>query len=258
MAAKRLIVIKVGTNLLACGDGKLNTARIEMLSGEIVALAGSGRQVILVTSGAIGAGMGKMGLKHRPTTLKDRQALAAIGQPLLMELYQGAFKKLNTTIAQVLLTRHDFDDKQRFNNIRNTLKTLLDQGVIPIINENDTVAVEEIGANFGDNDTLAAVVAASMNAGYCFLLTDVDGLYSGTPGKSPLIPMVKKITAEVERCAGPACPGGNGTGGMATKLKAAKTATAAGVTMVIVNGGIPGVVSKVLAREKHGPTFLPS
>jgi glutamate 5-kinase len=257
MATKQLIVIKVGTNLLACADGKLNTRRIGMLSREIVKLKRSGRQVILVTSGAIGAGMGKMGLKARPTTLKDRQALAAVGQPLLMELYQGAFKRLKATIAQVLLTRHDFEDRLRFNNIRNTLKTLLDQNVIPIINENDTVAVEEIGANFGDNDTLAAVVASAMNAGYCFLLTDVDGLYSGVPGKSPLIAVVKKITQEIERCAGPACPGGRGTGGMATKLKAAAIAVKAGVTMVIVNGGLPQVVSKVLAGEKYGTTFLP-
>jgi glutamate 5-kinase len=257
MVSKRLIVIKVGTNLLTSADGKLNTGRIGLLSREIVGLQRSGRQVILVTSGAIGAGMGKMGLKQRPTMLKDRQALAAIGQPLLMELYQGAFKKLKGTIAQVLLTRHDFEDRQRFGNIRNTLKTLLDQGVVPIINENDTVAVEEIGANFGDNDTLAAVVAAAMGAGFCFLLTDVDGLYSGIPGKSPLIPIVKKITSDIERCAGPACLSGRGTGGMVTKLKAAKTATSAGVTMVIVNGGVPGVVTKVLAGKQHGTTFLP-
>jgi glutamate 5-kinase len=201
--------------------------------------------------------MGKMGLKSRPTTLKDRQALAAVGQPLLMELYQGAFKKLRATIAQILLTRHDFDDRQRFDNIRNTLNTLLGQGVIPIINENDTVAVEEINANFGDNDTLAAVVASAMKADYCILLTDVDGLYSGVPKKSPLISVVKKITVRIERCAGPACLGGKGTGGMATKIKAAKAATKAGVTMVIVNGAIAGAVSKVLAGEKLGTTFLP-
>lgn len=257
MVSKRLVVIKVGTNLLTRADGKLNTARIGLLAREIVALQRSGRQVVLVTSGAIGAGMGKMGLKQRPVMLKDRQALAAVGQPLLMELYQGAFKKLKATIAQVLLTRHDFEDRQRFGNIRNTLKTLLDQGVVPIINENDTVAVEEIGANFGDNDTLAAVVASAMGAGYCFLLTDVDGLYSGLPGKSPLIPLVKKITSDIEKCAGPSCQGGKGTGGMVTKLKAAKAATAAGVTMVIANGGIPGVVTKVLSGEKIGTTFLP-
>ncbi len=258
MVSKRLIVIKVGTNLLTRADGKLNTARIGLLSREIVALQRSGKQVILVTSGAIGAGMGKMGLKQRPTMLKDRQALAAVGQPLLMELYQGAFKKSKATVAQVLLTRYDLEDRQRSGNIRNTLKTLLDQGIIPIINENDTVAVEEIGANFGDNDTLASVVACAMNAGFCFLLTDVDGLYSGVPGKSPLIPLVKKITSDIEHCAGPACSSGKGTGGMVTKLKAAKAATAAGVTMVIVNGGIPEVVTKVLAGQKLGTTFLPS
>ncbi|MHB9155474.1 MAG: glutamate 5-kinase [Endomicrobiales bacterium] len=249
------IVVKVGTNLLTSKDGALDRRRIAVLAGELSSLKSSGCHVVLVSSGAIGAGMGRMGLRERPSSLRDKQALAAIGQPLLMDAYQESFRSAGVTLAQVLLTRQDFDDRARYINARSTLQALLEMGVVPIINENDTVAVEEI--NFGDNDTLAALVAATVNADYLFLLTDVDGLYKGVPGKSELIPVVEKITPEIEEYASGKSGSGKGVGGMKTKLSAARTATSAGVKMVIANGADPRVISRILGGEKTGTTFLP-
>jgi glutamate 5-kinase len=249
------VVIKVGTNLLTTKDGSLDRRRIQAFAAELAALTRQGLQPVLVSSGAIGAGMGKLGRTKRPSSLREKQALAAIGQPLLMDAYESNFERLGITIAQVLLTRQDFDDRERYLNARNTLLTLLDLNVIPIINENDTIAVEEI--NFGDNDTLAALVAGKVSADLLILLTDVDGLYRGTPGKSPLIPLVEKVTAEIEGYASGVSGSGKGVGGMLTKLRAARMATAAGVRMVIANGATAGIVSRVIAGEPAGTTFLP-
>ena len=222
------IVIKVGTNILTGKNGSLDRALIGRLAAEIAALKITGAQVVLVSSGAIGAGMGKMGIAARPTDLRQKQALAAIGQPLLMEVYESVFSAVDVTVAQVLLTRQDFDDRQRYINARNTMLTLLDMGVVPVINENDTVAVDEI--KIGENDTLSALVAAKISADWLFLFTDVDGLYKGDPGKSELISVVEKVTPEIEAYASDTSASGKGIGGMRTKLVAAKIATAAGVT----------------------------
>jgi len=249
------VVIKVGTNLLTGRDGSLDRGRIRVFAEELAALRRKDMQVVLVSSGAIGAGMGKLGVTKRPSSLREKQALAAIGQPLLMDAYQENFERLGITIAQVLLTRQDFDDRKRYLNARSTLLTLLDLGVVPIINENDTVAVDEI--NFGDNDTLAALVAGKVAADLLILLTDVDGLYSGVPGKSPLIPVVAKVTAEIEACASCVSGSGKGTGGMKTKLNAARMAASAGVKMVIANGSTPGIVTRIMGGEAVGTAFLP-
>jgi glutamate 5-kinase len=212
--------------------------------------------VLIVTSGAIGAGMGRMKLHKRPSSLKEKQALAAIGQPLLMDIYQDAFSDMKITIAQVLLTRTDFDDRQKYINAQNTLLTLLKMGSIPIINENDTVAVEEI--NFGDNDTLSALVAAAVSADWLFMLTDVEGLYKGAPGKGELISTVGKITQEIERHATEISGSGKGVGGMKTKILAAKIATSSGVKTVIANGLENKIIAKILSGQDRGTTFLPS
>jgi len=249
------IVIKVGTNLLAPADGLLDKSSIRALAEEIAALKKTGAGVVLVSSGAIGTGMGKMKITERPDSLREKQALAAIGQPILMQAYQECFGALGITIAQVLLNRQDFDDRSRYLNARNTMLSLLEMGVLPIINENDTVAVEEI--NFGDNDTLSALVAAKVSADWLFLLTDVDGLYIGGLEKGKVIPKVAKITAEIEACAGETSSSGKGTGGMKTKIMAAKIATASGVKMAIINGKSPEKISKMIEGEECGTVFLP-
>ncbi len=249
------IIIKVGTNLLTGRDGTLNTARVRSLAGEILALKKDGCQVVLVSSGAIGAGMGRMGLSKRPDELRAKQALAAIGQPLLMHAYETVFAKLGITVAQVLLTRQDFDDRQRYINARNTMLALLEYGAVPIINENDTVAVDEI--KIGENDTLSALVAAKIGADHLIIFTDVDGLYKGVPGISEMIPVVERITPEIEACASGVSGSGKGVGGMKTKLAAAKIATTAGVKMTIANGGVPGALRRIVAGEQVGTLFVP-
>jgi glutamate 5-kinase len=249
------IVIKIGTNLLTTREGALDTARIGLFAEELAGLRKKGHQVVIVSSGAIGAGMGKLGLASRPSSLRDKQALAAVGQPLLMNAYEHSFGGRGCAVAQVLLTRQDFDDRQRYLNARNTLLALLEFGVIPVINENDTVAVEEI--NFGDNDTLAAMVAAKIAADWLFLLTDVDGFYRGLPGKGELIRVVEKITPEIEECASCVSGSGKGTGGMRTKLAAGKIAAMAGVKMVIASGREQRAVTRVLEGEAVGTLFLP-
>ncbi|HBU69022.1 MAG TPA: glutamate 5-kinase [Elusimicrobia bacterium] len=249
------LVIKVGTNLLTAKNGSLDSARMKALVSEIAAVKKAGYKVVLVTSGAIGAGMGKLGWKSRPASLKEKQALAAIGQPLLMHAYHKQFSELGVTIAQVLLTRQDFEDRQRYLNAKNTFSTLLELGVVPIVNENDTVAVEEI--NIGDNDTLAALVSVKIGARTLVLLTDVDGLYSGLPGKSELIRYVKKVTPAVEKLASGISSSGKGTGGMKTKVLAAKIATSAGVRMVIASGFKKGNIIAAAKGGDVGTTFLP-
>ena len=250
------IVIKAGTNLLTGKSGELDRKRISSLAREIAKLRAEGHEVLIVTSGAIGAGMGRMKLRKRPSSLKEKQALAAIGQPLLMDIYQDAFSELKITIAQVLLTRHDFDDRQKYINAQNTLLTLLKMGSLPIINENDTVAVEEI--NFGDNDTLSALVASAVSADWLFMLTDVEGLYKGSPGKGELLSSVGKITQEIEKHASGVSASGKGVGGMKTKVLAAKIATSSGVKTVIANGFENNIIEKILSGQNRGTTFLPA
>ncbi|MBN1621228.1 MAG: glutamate 5-kinase [Endomicrobiales bacterium] len=247
------IVIKLGSNLLTTKDGSLDKDRIKSLVTDIAKIKKADNEVVIVSSGAIAAGMGKMKKSSRPSSLKEKQALAAVGQPLLMDVYQDSFNNLDITIAQLLLTRNDFDDRQRYLNARNTLLSLLDMGVVPIINENDTVSVEEI--NFGDNDTLASIIAAKICAEYLILLTDVDGLYKGVPGKSEVISDVGKITKELEQYASKTSGSGKGTGGMQSKVSAAKAASSAGVKTVIANGLVKGIIGKIISGEKVGTTF---
>ncbi len=249
------IVIKIGTNILTDRNGEVDKKRISKLVREVARLHKAKNEIVIVTSGAIGAGMGKMKLYHRPASLKEKQALAAIGQPLLMDIYKDAFQEQKIITAQVLLTRQDFDDRKKFLNAKNTLFALLKLGVIPIINENDTVAVEEI--NFGDNDTLSALVASTVESDWLFILTDVDGLYKGIPGKSEIIRSVSKITADIEKYASGVSGSGKGVGGMKTKLAAAKIATASGVKTVIANGKDEKVIGKILEGRECGTVFTP-
>ncbi|MDQ7791633.1 MAG: glutamate 5-kinase [Clostridia bacterium] len=251
------IVVKVGTSSLAYETGKLNLACIENLVRQMADLHNQGREVILVTSGAIGAGAGKIGLKSRPRTIPEKQACAAVGQGMLLHMYEKMFSEYGITVGQVLLTREDFADRRRFLNARNTLRALLRFGVLPIINENDTVAVNEI--KFGDNDNLSALVAGLMDFEVLVMLTDTDGLYTANPRLDPearLIASVDEITPEIEQLAG-AAGSRLGTGGMVSKLHAVRVATHSGVTGVIARATVDNVLRRVLTGEEIGTVFWP-
>lgn len=254
--AKRL-VIKIGSSLVASRDIGLQPERLEHLAEDLSALQHEGCQVVVVTSGAIVSGIKKLGLKSHHNNLPIKQAAAAIGQSRLMWGYEKAFERLGQTVAQVLLTHQELADRKVFLNARHTLTTLIAFGVIPIVNENDTVAVDEI--RFGDNDTLAGQVAHLIDADLLIILSDVDGLFTEDPRTNPsatLIPLVTKITPDIEQCAGSARTG-EGTGGMATKVTAAKKAAEYGVPTLILNGEIPGLLAKVRQGEQAGTVFLP-
>ena len=252
----RRIVIKVGTSTLAHSEsGKLNLYRIEHLIREIADLHNAGKEIIFVTSGAIAAGIGKMNLKAKPETIPENQALAAIGQGVLMHIYEKFFAEYGQTIGQILLTKENASDEHARENSRNSLKTILEMGAIPVVNENDAVAVDEI--KIGDNDNLSAIVAAMMSAEVLIILSDIDGLYTSNPQKDKsarLIDEVPEINSEIERIAGGA---GTklGTGGMFTKIQAAKVATAGGVTMLIINGSVNGNLRRALNGENVGTIF---
>ncbi len=249
------IVVKVGTSLLTTPEDDFLSVYITGIVKELCSLRQSGKEIILVTSGAIGAGMCRLGLKHRPTTIPLKQACAAVGQSCLMNTYEQLFAEHQQSIAQVLLTHHELANRRSYLNTYNTLLTLLQYNAIPIINENDTVAVDEI--KFGDNDTLSALVAQLVEADLLILLTDIDGLYSKTPdgkGFGELIPLVEDITPEIVNMA----KGSKNkftTGGMATKITAAQIATTAGVTVMILNGRIHGILSDALFGKGCGTTF---
>lgn len=254
--AKR-IVVKVGTSTLTHSTGKLNFFRIEKLVRELSDLVNQGRDVILVTSGAVGAGMDRLGLKERPKTIPEKQAAAAVGQGILMHTYEKLFGEYGQTVAQVLLTREDSVKHKRYINSRNTLLTLLKMGVIPVINENDAVAVDEL--KIGDNDTLSAMVASIVDADLLIILSDIEGLYEDNPHKNPqarLITEVQDITPEIEALAGG--PGSLcGTGGMYTKLQAAKIAVNSGVTMIIASGAREGIIRDLIGGSSIGTIFFP-
>lgn len=252
----RTVVVKVGTNVLAAADGRLDSARLQALADQIQRLRQTGRQVALVSSGAIGAGLGRLGLGKRPSDLRHLQACAAIGQSFLMRAYQECLDRHGTNTAQILLTAGDFDSRPRYLNVRNTILTLFEWDVLPIINENDTVSVAEI--KFGDNDHLAAMVTNLLQAPLLILLTVVDGLYAGDPRDpaAPKLDTVPEIDAAVMNLAG----GGAsslGTGGMRSKLRAARLATAAGESVIMANGTNPGVLDAIFAAEPVGTLFLP-
>ncbi len=254
----RRIVVKVGTSTLAHAEtGRLNLERIEHLIRELADLMNQGREVILVSSGAIAAGLGQMGLSKRPDSIPKKQAMAAIGQGILMHIYEKLFAEYGKTMAQVLLTKENAMRHHQYLNSRNALLALLEMGAVPVINENDVVAIDEI--KIGDNDNLSAIVAALVDADALILLTDIDGLYTGNPKTDPtaeLLREIPEITPEVEEMAGGA-GSGLGTGGMYTKLQAAKIAANAGVMMVIAHGSRENVLRSLLKGEEIG-TFFPA
>jgi len=250
---RKRIVVKVGTSLLAHGK-HFELGRMMRLTKELSELQKRGLDVVLVSSGAIAAGMGELQWAKRPSDLAKKQAAAAVGQPRLMETYRKLFHRHGLNVAQILLTREDLDNVSRRRNARATLDAILHERVIPIINENDTVAVEEI--RVGDNDTLAAHVAVNVQADLLVLLTDVDGLMT-KHGHGELVPVVEKIDHSIELLAA-ANPGSEGgTGGMATKIKAAKIATEHGVRMVIASGLKAGILGRLVSGHPEGTLFLP-
>ena len=254
----RRIVIKVGSAVLTSSEQGLDQDRIERLASDISSIMGQGREVVLVSSGAIAAGLAKLGLrKTKGMPLSLKQAAAAIGQSGLMWMYEKTFGTHGKKVAQVLLTREDLSNRTRFLNARNTLQTLLDHGVIPVINENDTVSVDEI--KFGDNDNLSSMVVHLTDADLLIILSDIDGLYTADPkidASAKLIPVVEKITAEMERSAGDAHTS-LGTGGMRSKLMTAKKVGAFGAPMVILNGKKNGVLQALFEGAAVGTLFLP-
>lgn len=257
IARADVVVIKVGTNVLADASGKLDRQRIQSLADQIQRIRGGGRKVVLVTSGAIGAGVGKLALGKRPGDLAQLQACAAIGQSALMQLYQESLAPHGVLTAQILLTAGDFDNRTRYLNTRNTIRTLFEYNALPIINENDTVSVAEI--KFGDNDHLAAMVTNLLRAPLLVLLTNVDGLYSDDPRTNPeatLLATVPNIDQSVTNFAA-STKSSLGTGGMRSKLRAARLATAAGEAVIMANGSQDGILDRVFAGEPVGTLFLP-
>ncbi len=257
VSAAHTVVIKVGTNVLADPTGHLDRRRIQSLADQLHRARAGGRKVVLVTSGAIGAGVGKLGLGKRPTDLAHLQACAAVGQSALMQLYQTSLTQYGIQTAQILLTASDFDNRARYLNARNTILTLFEYDALPIINENDTVSVAEI--KFGDNDHLAAMVTNLLRAPLLVLLTNVDGLYSDDPRTNPdaeLLVTVPHIDQSVTALAA-ATTSTLGTGGMKSKLRAARLATAAGEAVVMANGAHDGILDRLFAGEPVGTLFLP-
>ncbi|RMG71963.1 MAG: glutamate 5-kinase [Nitrospirae bacterium] len=252
------IVVKIGSNIVAGPEG-LDEKQINRIASEISEVFSKGEELVVVSSGAIAAGMKRLSLKKRPSDIRHKQATAAVGQSALMWAYEQAFSKFQIGVAQVLLTRDAFFDRLRYINAKNTLLTLLDYRVIPIINENDTVSVEEI--KFGDNDLLASLVAGLLGADHLVILSDVDGLYDKDPRKhsnARLIKTVKEITPELKSLAGGA---GSlvGTGGMYSKVLAAEKATGFGIKVSIINGRKRGLLKELLLEGKDaGTTFLPA
>ena len=256
MRQAKCIVVKIGSNLLTAGEQGLQQAWINARATEIAHLQQQGRKMAVVTSGSVAAGTPLLRLQHPPTTLREKQAAAAAGQTVLMRCYEAGFAAHGIHIAQVLISRDDVENRRRYLNARDTLGTLTSLGLVPVVNENDTVMVEEI--KFGDNDTLSANVADLLDADLLILLSDVDGFYDADPRVNPsaqFLPLVEKITPEMETWAG-----GVGTsigrGGMATKLKAAKMAARRGCHTVLLNGFQDNPISKVLAEKPVGTLFL--
>ena len=253
----RLLVVKVGTRVLTGANGLLDPHRIEALGRQFDALLASGRSVVLVSSGAVGAGMGRMGLSSRPQELAHLQAVAAIGQSCLIEAYERSFRSRGRHAAQVLLVADDLQDRARYLNIRNTLRALLDYGVIPVINENDTVSVEELRTSFGDNDRLAALVATLLGAPLLVLLSDVDGLFDRHPSDPAArkLDTVEKLDAGIDGLARDTL-GGLSKGGMASKIKAARIATEAGGHCIIASGRDDRVLDRIVAADTVGTLFV--
>ncbi|MDA8085728.1 MAG: glutamate 5-kinase [Nitrospiraceae bacterium] len=251
------LIVKIGSNILSAREGGLDEGRMRSLAADICLVSGEGNEVVVVSSGAIAAGVGKLGLKKKPSDIRLKQAAAAVGQTQLMWLYEKLFREKDKKVAQILLTRDVFTDRVRYINARNTIFTLIGLGVIPVINENDTVSMDEI--RFGDNDQLAALVASLLEADRLVILSDVEGLFTADPRhdhQSKLIPVVSGITAEIEKLAGGA---GSpvGTGGMYSKVMAAKKAMSAGITVNIINGKKKGLLPELIHGRPCGTEFRP-
>ena len=247
------VVVKVGTSSLTNRNSRLEPLKVRKVVREVMDLRRSGKEVLLVTSGAIGAGVGKMEMKGRPKELSLLQAAAAVGQGILMRVYERYFGRYGQPIAQLLLTKEDFTHPERSRNLRNTLQVLLRWGVVPVVNENDSVAVEEI--KFGDNDLLSAHLAILSRADLLILLSDVNGLYTGDPKRErgvKLLREVREFTPQLERLGGK-----KGFGGMRTKLQAAKMACSAGIPAVVARAGERRVLKRLLEGEEIGTLFLP-
>ncbi|MCZ6677207.1 MAG: glutamate 5-kinase [Candidatus Poribacteria bacterium] len=256
LAGVRRIVVKVGSTTIS-RNFDLNTGCLDGLVEDLVTVRRKGREVILVTSGAIAAGTGRLELPRRPQTLPGLQAAAAVGQSRLMHAYESRFQRYNLITGMMLLTQDDFNSRERYTHMSDTLRALLGMRVVPIINENDTIAVEEI--KVGDNDTLAAYVTNLAEADLLVILSDQDGFYTADPRKQPqakLISIVPNITEELHRAAGSA-GSADGIGGMITKLRAAEIVTGSGEMMVLANGSVPQVVNRILSGENLGTLFLP-
>ncbi len=256
-ATSSTIVVKVGTRVLTRADGQLDQQRIDSLAEQIHQVMDTGRKVVLVSSGAVGAGMGRLGLKTRPSDLARLQAVAAVGQSVLIESYERALLRHGRHAAQILLTAEDMENRIRYLNARNTLVSLLELGAVPIINENDTVAVEELQTTFGDNDRLAAMITNLILAPLLVLLSDVEGLYDGDP-KSPgskVIPIVDRLDDSIFNLVRDKL-GEISKGGMASKLEAARLATTGGENVIIAYGRSPDVLPRILAGESVGTLFL--
>ena len=266
--AARRIVVKAGSNVVIRPDGTPALSRLFGLMEVLAAERKAGREVLLVSSGAVGLGIQALGLKRKPAHLDLKQACAAVGQGRLMALYQEGFARLGVEAAQVLLTEEDFSNRRRYLNLRATLDRILALGAIPVINENDTVSTQELESEdperpwektvFGDNDKLSALVASKMDADLLVILSDVEGLYTANPRTDPearLVPEVKVITAEIEASASGVSS--RGRGGMATKLAAARIATSAGASVVVAAGTREGVLARILAGEAEGTLFHP-
>lgn len=257
LGTRKKIVLKIGTSLLADKVEGIHAGRIGEMARSVAYLQSLGYHVVVVSSGAIGAGVGLLKLRERPHTIPEKQAAAAIGQPILMEAYERAFRQQQCTIAQILLTKDDFVNRSRYVNIKNTFSALFQKGVVPIINENDSVAVEEI--RLGDNDNLSALVSNLIEAGLLIILSDVDGLFSDDPAKDPkarLIPVVKRISPQVEKLAKDR-KNELSTGGMITKLQAAKQCTSSGIPVIITNGSNPRAIEDIVSGRPAGTLFLP-
>lgn len=255
--AATTIVVKVGTRVLTRDDGVLDKERIAQLAEELHLVLDSGRKVVVVSSGAVGAGMGRLGLASRPTDLARLQAVAAVGQSLLVEAYDRSLEAFGRHAAQILLTAEDLENRTRYLNVRNTIRTLLEYGAVPIINENDTVSVDELQITFGDNDRLAAIVTNLIQAPLLVLLSDVEGLYDGDPTAptSRVITTVEQLDRSVFDLVRDQATGLS-KGGMACKLEAARQATAAGENVIIAAGRPPGALAKILAGEQVGTLVL--
>lgn len=253
-SAKR-VVVKIGTNCLTDEDSKLDEKSIEKLTADIADLKEDGKEIILVSSGAIGAGLGRLSFQKTPDDMESLQAASTVGQGTLMRKYSELFEKYEIHVAQILLTQEDLTDPNRFQNFKNTIKTLFKWGVIPIVNENDAVAVEEI--RMGDNDPLSAFTASGAGADLLVMLTDVDGLHTGDPKKEESakpIRTVEEITPETENLTEKTS--GRNFGGMYTKIQAAKIATSEGIPVVVADAGESGVLKKILSGKEIGTLFL--